>query len=59
MDISDFIVAIYLTWAVGQFFGKKKVLSYIKAFLSYFLGMFMLLASITLVLLFIDIVIKH
>ena len=37
--ISIFIGTIYITWAVGQFFDKKKAASYAKAFLSYFLGM--------------------
>jgi len=32
---STYIGAIYLTWAIGHFFDKKKVTSYIKAFLSY------------------------
>jgi hypothetical protein len=38
LQFSSFIVMAYLTWAVGQFFDRTKALSYIKAFLSYFLG---------------------
>ena len=34
--------SIYITWAVGQFFDGKKVASYIKAFLSFFLGLLIL-----------------
>lgn len=30
---------IYYSWAVGQFFDKKKYLNYFKAFLSFFLGL--------------------
>ena len=29
---------LYLIWSIGMFFDKKKVLSYVKAILSYFLG---------------------
>jgi hypothetical protein len=35
---TDFIAMIYLVWAVGQFFDKKKVASYAKTFLAYCLG---------------------
>jgi len=30
---------IYLTWAIGQFFDGKKILSYLKALFAYILGM--------------------
>ena len=36
--ISNSISGIYLIWASGQFFDKKKVASYIKTFCSYILG---------------------
>ena len=39
IQISMSIGAIYATWATGQFFGRKKVASYIKAFLSYIFGL--------------------
>ena len=32
------LVFIYISWAIGQFFDKKKVSSYLKALVSYFLG---------------------
>ena len=38
INISVVIAAIYNTWAIGQFFGTKKMSNYIKAFLSYALG---------------------
>ena len=38
-----FIDSFYITWAVGQFFGRKKVKSYLKAFLSYIVGYLMLM----------------
>ena len=38
LQIGIFISLIYSTWAIGQFYGQKKKLNYIKAFLSYILG---------------------
>ena len=29
----------YCSWAIGQFFDKKKAVGYIKAFVSYFFGL--------------------
>lgn len=31
---------IYITWAVGQFFGERKAINYVKAVLAYWLGNF-------------------
>jgi len=52
MQIAIFINLIYVIWAIGQFFGKKKVASYVKAFLSYTLGTLslgILIAIITII----------
>jgi len=35
---ASYLGMIYLSWAVGQFFDRKKAASYIKAFVSYILG---------------------
>ena len=40
MQISGIIGIIYCTWSIGQFFDKRKKMSYLKAFIAYFLGMF-------------------
>lgn len=32
---------VYTTWAIGQFFDRKKILSYVKAFFAYMLGFLM------------------
>ena len=42
------IVFFYTVWAMGQFFGKRKFINYVKAFFSYALGwvLIMLLAGI-------------
>ena len=38
-NIVGFLFFAYCTWAIGQFFEKKKILNYIKAFIAYLLGM--------------------
>ena len=57
--ISTLIVMIYSVWATGQFFDRKKAVSYIKAFLSYILGSFIWGILVTCVGMFIDVVISH
>ena len=49
LQISSYLVAIYVIWAIGNFYDKKKVGSYLKAFLSYLLGSFVLGIIITIV----------
>ncbi len=39
IDKGFLIGVLYITWGIGQFFDKKKVINYFKAFLSYMLGM--------------------
>jgi len=39
LQFGGILFIVYSTWAIGQFFDKKKVSSYLKAFASYFLGM--------------------
>jgi len=38
IQITGYIMAVYLIWVVGQFFGEKKIKNYIKALLAYILG---------------------
>jgi len=38
IQVSSYLLIIYFVWAIGQFFDRKKAKSYIKAFLSYWLG---------------------
>ena len=59
IQISIFISFTYSTWAIAQFFDRKKVASYIKAFLSYILGMLVFGFLIGVVGAIIDIIIKH
>ena len=58
IHISLLILTSYSTWAIGQFFDKKKISSYIKAFISYLLGYILFGFILALVAAFIDIVIK-
>ncbi len=39
LQYGGLLFIIYSTWGIGQFFNSKKVSSYIKAFVSYLLGM--------------------
>lgn len=39
MQAAGVVGFIYLTWAIGQFYGKGKVVNYVKAFSAYILGM--------------------
>jgi len=36
VDNGFFLGVIYIIWAIGQFFDKKEITSYIKALISYF-----------------------
>lgn len=59
MNIGGIVGVLYCTWAIGQFFGKGKIINYAKAFFAYILGLltFCLLAIFLGVL--IDMMIKH
>lgn len=54
MGISGMIAIAYLTWAIGQFFDKKKASGYIKALIAYLLGMITFSASALLLGFLID-----
>ncbi|MDZ7897873.1 MAG: DUF3667 domain-containing protein [Arcicella sp.] len=36
--IGIWVYFIYITWAIGQFFGEKKIMNYVKSVLTYVLG---------------------
>jgi hypothetical protein len=56
IPISILITNIYLVWAVGQFYDKKKAASYIKVMLSYILAVFAIAFLMLFVGTFIDII---
>jgi len=39
IDKTFLVGVLYISWAIGQFFDKKKWFNYLKAFLAYILGM--------------------
>jgi hypothetical protein len=59
MQVAGFVTIIYLTWAIGQFFDKKKAVNYAKAFTSYMLGIISFSLSGLLLGTIIDLIIKH
>jgi len=54
VKISGILGVSYCTFAIGQFFDKKKLKSYLKALIAYLLGTITFLVSIVLLSLFID-----
>jgi hypothetical protein len=57
LQISSYISTIYFVWAIGQFFDKKKAISYIKVFLSFVLSTITLSLLIQIIGLLIDLII--
>lgn len=49
MQVAGILGFGYTTWAIGQFFDKTKVLSYIKAFFAYALGMISFLLAVVII----------
>jgi hypothetical protein len=56
--ILSVIALAYPTWAIGQFFDGRKIVSYIKAFFAYLLGYLSFYIAIILVGLTTDLIIK-
>ncbi len=54
VDKGFLIGILYIIWAIGQFFEKKKYINYLKAFLSYFLGLITFTIGVLLIGLLID-----
>lgn len=59
LNIGGILGIIYLTWALGSFFGKNKVGNYVKAIICYFLGMITFFLLIFAIGITIDQLIKH
>ncbi|OXB23100.1 hypothetical protein B0A80_13020 [Flavobacterium tructae] len=59
MQFAGIAAFMYSTWAIGQFYDRGKVSSYVKAFLAYIFGMMTFSLAILLVGTLIDLVIKH
>jgi len=59
MQVGSIVGFIYLTWAIGQFFDRKKPINYLKAFASYMLGMITSVFFALAIGALTDIIIKH
>jgi len=59
MTILSIIAFVYPTWVIGQFYGKSKVSSYVKAFFAFILGYLFFYVTIILTGLIIDLLTKH
>lgn len=59
MQIGGIVGIAYCSWAIGQFFDKKKPINYLKAFSSYMLGMITLIFFAIAIGALIDPLIKH
>lgn len=57
MQIASVISIVYCSWAIGQFFDKKKTISYVKALGAYLLGMITFSVSAILLGTLIDMVV--
>lgn len=59
LQIAGVVGFVYHTWAVGQFYGKRKFLNYVKAFLAYFLGFLSFALFAVLVGTLLDVFLRH
>lgn len=59
LEIINNIAGLYMIWAVGHFFDKKKVASYAKTLLSFALGAFIFAGLLISVGFLIDMIIRH
>lgn len=59
MQIAGFIGIAYCTWAIGQFFDKRKAVNYLKAFVSYMLGMLSFMLTGIIIGTIIDLINRH
>ena len=59
MQTAGTLGIVYCSWAIGQFFDKKKPINYLKAFLAYMLGMLTWALSIVGIGGLIDMLLKH
>lgn len=56
MHISGVVAVGYCTWAIGHFFNRKRVSSYLKALASYFLGIITFGVTVVFVSLLVDLI---
>lgn len=49
MQAAGIVGFVYMTWAIGQFFDKSKIMSYVKSFFAYVLGSISFLIAILII----------
>lgn len=59
MQIAGILFMVYATFAIADFFDKRKVKNYLKSFIAYMLGMITFFASAVILGKIIDLIIKH
>lgn len=59
MNIGGIVGLAYCSWAIGNFYGKTKILNYAKAFFAYILGMITFIFLATALGILIDIISKQ
>ncbi len=59
MNIGGIVGLAYCSWAIGNFYGKTKILNYAKAFFAYMLGMITFIILATALGILIDIISKQ
>ncbi|MFZ4543903.1 MAG: DUF3667 domain-containing protein [Saprospiraceae bacterium] len=59
MQFASMIGFVYTTWAIGQFYDKGKISSYVKAFFAYMLGMLTFALTAILIGTLIDLITKN
>lgn len=58
MQVSSVVGLLYIVWAIGQFFGKRKFINYVKAFFSYVLGILTFSVAVIILGVLIDSLLK-
>ena len=59
MKVAAISSILYSVWAIGQFFDRPKVMSYVKALAAYLLGFMTYMAAVLLIGSLIDLITKH
>lgn len=59
IQIAGIVAFMYTTWAIGQFYEKGKISTYVKAFCAYVLGMITFMLTITAIGILAELLIKH
>lgn len=59
LQFGAMLVVFYTTWAIGQFYGKRKIFAYVKALFAYILGMSTFYLILMVIGTIIDLINKH